>query len=510
MFKEGDLMDKVCIYLRKSRADEEIERTLGEGETLRKHRQALLKFAKENNLNIIDIKEEIVSGDSLFFRPKMLELLKEVEANKYNGVLVMDIDRLGRGGMKDQGIILDAFKESNTKIITPSKTYDLNNEYDEEMTEFKTFFARRELKSITKRMQGGRTRSVEDGNYIGTNPPLGYDIHYVNKSRTLKINDEEANIIRIIFNMYSENNGATSISEYLNGLNLKTKAGNKFSPSSVLAILKNPIYTGKITWKKREEKKSKTPGKTKDCRTRPKSEWIISNGKHKAIIDENLFNMCQEILNNRYHIPYQLYNKPVNPFSGLITCGICGKKMTMRPSRGINRLMCVHKCGNVSSRFDYVEKGLIDKLQEYLQNYKFKISDECDKNKLDLLTKQKDLMKKEIFTLKKQKSSLFDFLERGIYDEATFLERSRNLDSRIQSSEKKYNDILKELKLEQNTVSKEDITIFESAIVAYKSTDNVELKNKLLKSILSKIEYKKDKSCKENECYITIYPKVLR
>lgn len=72
-------MNKVCIYLRKSRADEEIEKALGQGETLRKHRKSLLKFAKENNLNIVDIKEEIVSGDSLFFRPKMLELLKEVE-----------------------------------------------------------------------------------------------------------------------------------------------------------------------------------------------------------------------------------------------------------------------------------------------------------------------------------------------------------------------------------------------------------------------------------------------
>lgn len=139
-------MNKICIYLRKSRADEELEKTLGEGETLSKHRKALLKFAKEKKLNIVEIKEEIVSGDSLFHRPKMLELLKEVENKQYAGVLVMDIDRLGRGGMKDQGIILDAFKESDTKIITPVKTYDLNNELDEEMTEFKTFLVEENLK----------------------------------------------------------------------------------------------------------------------------------------------------------------------------------------------------------------------------------------------------------------------------------------------------------------------------------------------------------------------------
>lgn len=195
-------MNKICVYLRKSRADEELEKTIGQGETLAKHRKALLKFAKGKNLNIVEIKEEIISGESLFFRPKMLELLKEVENKKYSGVLVMDMQRLGRGDMKDQGIILETFKNSNTKIITPQKTYDLNNDFDEEYTEFEAFMSRKELKMINRRMQGGRVRSVEDGNYIATNPPLGYDIDYINKSRTLKININESEIVSLIFNMY--------------------------------------------------------------------------------------------------------------------------------------------------------------------------------------------------------------------------------------------------------------------------------------------------------------------
>ena len=54
----------------------------------------------------------------------------------------MDLDRLGRGDMKDQGIILETFKESKTKIITPRKTYDLTDEFDEEYSEFEAFMAR--------------------------------------------------------------------------------------------------------------------------------------------------------------------------------------------------------------------------------------------------------------------------------------------------------------------------------------------------------------------------------
>lgn len=503
-------MNNVCIYLRKSRADEELEKTIGIGETLRKHKDTLLKYAKENKLNVIEIKEEIVSGDSLFFRPKMLELLKEIESNKYDGVLVMDIDRLGRGGMKDQGIILEAFKESNTLIITPGKTYDLSNEYDEEMTEFKTFFARRELKSITKRMQGGRTRSVESGNYLGTNPPLGYDIHFIGKNRTLKINESEAPIIKIIFEMYSESNGATAIANHLNSLGFKTKTDRAFHQSSILVILKNPIYTGKVTWKKIEDKKSKIPGKKSDTRTRDKSEWIIAEGKHEAIISDELFNKCQDILNGRYHIPYQLKNKPINPLSGLITCSVCGRKMTMRPLRGVYRLMCTHKCGNISCKFSYVEADLIDYLKGYLQQLTFQIENNVKINDSALLINQKNSVEKELLTLKEQKSKLFDLLERGIYSDEIFLERSKNLDLRISEFNNKLESINREISKKQTQFTKEYLIEFKNTINAYIVTDDVVLKNKLLKTILYKIEYKKEKGSKPDDFELLIYPKPIR
>lgn len=502
-------MDRICIYLRKSRADEEIEKTLGQGETLSKHRKALMKFAKEKKLNIVEIKEEIVSGDSLFFRPKMLELLKEVENGEYSGVLVMDIDRLGRGGMKDQGIILDAFKESSTKIVTPQKTYDLNNELDEEMTEFKTFFSRRELKTINRRMQGGRVRSVESGNYISTNPPLGYDIDYINKSRTLKINEAEADIIKIIFRKYVIGDGASAISNYLNSLGYKTKTANKFVPSSVLFIIRNLVYIGKITWKKRDIKKSRDPNKVKDTRTRDKSEWIVAEGKHQPIIDEDLFNAAQEILNNRYHIPYQLINEPINPLAGLITCNICGKKMTMRPSRGIYRVMCTNKCGNKSTRFDYVEKALIKALEDYLKEYKYSSKAPVE-NKTNEYEKQLTLLSKELNTLNNQKLKLFDLLERGIYDDKTFLDRSNNVDERINVILKEISNVKKLIKKESNHVNKDYVIYFENIIKSYKNTKDIKIKNKLLKNILYKIEYAKLPEQKNNDFQIKLFPKVLR
>ena len=73
---------KTCIYLRKSRADEELEKK-EDVDTLARHRSTLLEVAKKQDLNVTEIKEEVVSGDSIAKRPKMIQLLEEVE-NKYD------------------------------------------------------------------------------------------------------------------------------------------------------------------------------------------------------------------------------------------------------------------------------------------------------------------------------------------------------------------------------------------------------------------------------------------
>ena len=145
-------MSEYCIYLRKSRADVEAE-FRGEGETLSRHKNTLIELSKKQNLNIVKIYKEIVSGDSIAARPQMQALLEDVTVGKYAGVLVVEIERLARGDTIDQGIVAQAFRDSSTKIITPTKTYDPDNEFDEEYFEFALFMSRREYKTIKRRMQ---------------------------------------------------------------------------------------------------------------------------------------------------------------------------------------------------------------------------------------------------------------------------------------------------------------------------------------------------------------------
>ena len=114
-----------CIYLRKSRKGDDPDETAAE--TLRRHREQLLALAQERGLNVVEIKEEIVSGGSIAARPQMRALLSEVEEGRYNAVLVMDIDRLGRGSMIDQGII---GKEKNTdKLLDAIEKSKENDAY---------------------------------------------------------------------------------------------------------------------------------------------------------------------------------------------------------------------------------------------------------------------------------------------------------------------------------------------------------------------------------------------
>lgn len=208
-------MENNAVYLRKSRAD---QGTLEE--TLRKHKKTLLEFAAAHGLRVApeDIYEEVVSGDSLYARPQMLRLLEQVELKRYGAVLCMDIDRLGRGNMSDQGIIVETFKNSGTKIITPSQAYDLNDEIDENNVEFAAFMARFEYKQIKKRLRAGVRRSIQDGCYL-SNAPYGYRRAVVNKRHTLEIYEDEAKYVRLIFDMYVNRGlGSQHIADAINAM----------------------------------------------------------------------------------------------------------------------------------------------------------------------------------------------------------------------------------------------------------------------------------------------------
>ncbi|PHA00907.1 recombinase family protein [Bacillus pseudomycoides] len=514
---------KTAIYLRKSRADMEAE-ARGEGETLAKHRTALLKVAKEKNLNIIAVHEEIVSGESLVHRPEMLKLLQEVEDKKYNAVLCMDMDRLGRGGMKEQGIILETFKRSNTKIVTPRKTYDLNDEWDEEYSEFEAFMARKELKIITRRMQRGRIASVEAGNYIGTNAPYGYIIKDLKDGRTLEPHPVQSEVIKLVFEWYTHDDpdiriGSAMIANKINALGHKTATGKDWANWTVLSIIKNPVYCGKVTWKKQETIKSTVPGKTKETKIRDKSEWIVAEGKHEAIVSEEVFEKAQAILSGRYHVPYHLTNGVKNALAGIVKCEKCGASMVYRPyTTQKPALKCYNqtRCKNKSSNYELVEKRILEGLAEWLEMYKanFESNQPQEETKeikqINVYRQMLSNLEKELAETGKQKLKLFDLLERGIYTDELFLERSQSLAAKTEKLQEDIDTVKKGIDTELQREEAQDNIIpqVERVLDLYNKTDDPKKKNSLLKSVLEKAVYNKEKHQYKDDFSLTLYPKL--
>jgi site-specific DNA recombinase len=472
-----------------------------------------LKFARDNNLNIIKIREEIVSGESLIHRPEMLELLKEVEQELYNGVLVMDMQRLGRGDLQDQGLILNTFRISNTKIITPKKTYDLNDEFDEEYSEFEAFMSRKEYKMITRRMQGGRIRSVQEGNYIGTRPPFGYELEETKHHRTLKPHPEQAEIVKLIFDMYINGTGSRNIAAHLNSIGSRSYTGIPWGNSSVLNLLKNPVYMGKVVWKKKCIRKSTTPGKKKDTYTRKKEDWIVSDGLHPALVPEDVFNQAQAILEGKYHVPYQLVNGMKNPLAGLVLCKTCGKKMLYRPVNCREpRFMCPDGCGNISTKFKYVEKKLIALLEDWLNKRELELKTRGRQpaaNHAAVYKSNLESLEKELVGLNQQKLKIHDLLEKEVYSVEMFLERSQSIADRIDSLNSGIRKARAQYERElQRQLYKDNILPqIRKALEVYWDLDVYE-KNEVLKNILEKVEYLRTEQDDEESFLITIFPKL--
>lgn len=318
-------------YLRKSRADKELEKLKGV-DTLSEHTKFIRERAEGLNINIKKWYKEVVSGDTISDRPKIQELLKDIESGAIDGVLVVDIDRLARGDTTDQGIISRTFKYTDTKIITLTKIYDPNNEDDEDFFEFNLFMSRKEYKTINKRQQRARISHVLSGKYCASEAPYGYKktkLQY-DKGFTLEIDEEKAKIVKMIFEKRKNGTGLNEICNHLNTLGIKPLRSDIWTPSTLTSILSNPVYVGKIRWFYNKTVKQVKNGELIKKRIKTKKEDVtIVEGLHPAIIDDKTFEeVNKNIIRNvsaRKDLPLQ------NPLSGLVKCACCGRNMVRRP-----------------------------------------------------------------------------------------------------------------------------------------------------------------------------------
>lgn len=507
----------IYIYLRKSRKDiEEEKKAQGSGETydtLQRHRQTLFAIAKKERHNIVAIYEEVVSGESVTERPRIQEMLRSVEAGTVDAVLVMDLDRLGRGDMLDQGLLDRAFRYSATKILTHTESYDPSSETWELVFGIKSLVAREELKAITRRMQRGRVASASEGKSISKIPPYGY---LRDENLRLYPDVDTAWVVKKMFEMMRDGHGRQAIAQELDRLGIKPPNTKRktWSPSSITAIIKNEVYLGTIIWG--QVKYVKQNGKYQKKKV-PRENWTIKENAHDPLVSTELFEAANLAHSGRWRPSTNVSKGLKNPLAGILKCEVCGFAMLYqpRPTRPNDVIRCVQPgCKGVQkgSSINLVEQRVIEGLAELAKSIKIQAEEHAVSDNTEAPYKKMLITKKEqeVAELDSQKSRLHDLLERGVYDIDTFIERQKNLTDRINSVQKEILSVTLELQKEE--VLKQNVTqilpALQNILTSYHISD-VETRNKLLKDVLTKATYLRKKEwAKQDQFVIQIYPKI--
>lgn len=486
------MTNRTVEYLRKSHEDKDLE-AIGEMETLARHQKILSNVAMRHDLNIVQTYKEIVSGDSIEERPEMMKLVKELYEGKYTHVLVMEISRLARGNTKDQGIVLEALELSKTKIVTPSKIYDPTDDSDLDSLEMGLYLSRKELKAISKRMHSGILQSILEGNYLPPSAPYGYDIwKRGRRDRTLKPN-ENAAVVKQIFEWAKEGKSCGDIQKELMARGIPTARGkSEWARGRILEMLKCKTYTGKIQWFRHRQKKEFNYGKIeKTRRLAGKEEVIIVDGKHEAIIDQETFDEVQKMFG---HKPPTNSKLLTNVLAGILRCRKCGRCMNhyvyhsvTRKPRFAHPLTTLCKTSGCTA--DRVIPDVYKALKDRLHDFELALENFNSNGELEKYRTEKARLEKELKYHKQKRTELFDLLERDFYSPEDFAERKPLREAQIKQVE----TALQELKEPTESDMKLSVATL-SQILQSLDDDSVPInrKNQLLKSVIERIDYVND------------------
>ncbi|MBD5395650.1 MAG: recombinase family protein [Lachnospiraceae bacterium] len=524
------MMEKYCAYLRKSRTDRDAE-LRGEEETLARHKRILIELSEKLQKPITKFYSEVVSGDTISDRPVMQNLLADVETGMWDGVFVIEVERLARGNTRDQGLVADAFKYSDTVIITPTKTYDPNNEFDEEYFEFGLFMSRREYKTITRRLQRGRIASVKEGNYVGGAAPYGYKRVRLTKGYSLEIVPEQAEVVKQIFNWYCygfqqpdgsmQRLGTDSIAVKLDSLGIKPTVNERWSRATIGDMLKNITYTGRVFFGQYKEIKTSENGRIVKKRVYDPNH-LVAPGKHQAIISDELFSLTAQIRKERRKKTVPSTAILQNPLSGIVYCQKCGALMTRLAPNNRNKystLKCPNRyCDNISSPLYLVEEELLKFLDAWVKSYEFDLRRHLKerpveneiRNRRDLLAK----VEKDITITNNQLQKTYSLLEQEIYTLDVFKERQQTLKTELSSLNASRDMILKEIKdLETADEARSSfLPKLKNLLDTYYSS-TIEAQNQMLTEVITKVTYEKNERNKKGQLdnanfTIHVYPKV--
>ena len=319
-----DRAGKKCILYSRVSTEMQVD-----GFSLAGQKTCLTSFAKREEMKIIGEYEDAgKSGKSIEGRPAFKRMLNDIkEGLQVDYIIVYKLSRFGRNAA-DVLNSLEIIQDYGVNLICTDEGIDSSQASGRLLISVLSAVAQIERENILEQTMNGRREKARQGLWNGGQAPYGYDL----KDGKLVINEEEAKIVRMIYDMYVHTPiSMRQLAIYLNNQKVEKKlVGNRkdttWIDSSMRKIIGNPVYNGKIEWGHRKNMKQKGSKEMKRVYTH--DNIIVSKGAHEAIIDDETW---EKALTKKKQAALKFNNKVshkmIHPLTGLIVCPECGRTM---------------------------------------------------------------------------------------------------------------------------------------------------------------------------------------
>ncbi|WP_298196464.1 recombinase family protein [Desulfosporosinus sp.] len=447
---------KVCSYSRVS--TDNIEQ-LG---SLESQIEDFDKIVKENKdwEYIENYVDEGITGTNVLKRKDFQRMMRDAEKGKFSLILTREVSRFARN-TEDTFKYTRKLKDLGVGVWFVSDNINSLNDQDFFKLGIMALVAQEGARKTSENVKWKHKLIMNNGAVFGSNSIMGYNV----KDKKLTINEEQAKVVRLIYDLYLQGKGERAIQLELMQRNIKTPLGkDRWQNTTIKRILTNEKYIGKLI-----QGKSITPNYLDKKRVINKDEstLIIHENTHEAIIDIDTFNKVQEEIARRAELLNVGNTRYTNkyPYSGKIKCGICGmnykhvswNKMVdgtktyawKCPERSVHGKK--HDIGNgtfvgcdgvaitevaLNSLMKQVLKSLYDNrdsIFNIIENLLNKYINQ-DEDIVDL-----ELIQKNIEKYKNKISSLMDLYTDGLINKSEFQLKKMNYDIEIEKQEKLLN-----------------------------------------------------------------------
>lgn len=317
---------KVYTYTRVSTA------TQIDGYSLDAQKARMKAYADYNDYEIVGTYEDAGKfGKSIEGRLEFNRMMDDIKSGKdgVSFVLVFKLSRFGRNAA-DVLSTLQVMQDFGVNLICVEDGIDSSKDAGKLMISVLSAVAEIERENIRVQTMEGRIQKAREGKWNGGFAPYGYQL----VDGKLQINEEEAAAIRVIFEQYVTTDiGANGVAKYLenHGIHKIQRQNGKnplFDAHLVRLILKNPVYCGKIAYGRR--KTEKVHGTRNDYHLVEQDNYILVDGLHEAIIDEEVWQAAQVKLlaqAKRYEHVNRGKDTKTYLLSGIVKCPVCGAGM---------------------------------------------------------------------------------------------------------------------------------------------------------------------------------------